>query len=133
LRALDRAATVNCTEVFCSLLLSTQLQKKTTRDSLIPTLMTTTNTVPVSDIVGFRTLSIVLVIKNTAKIVKNSKNTTFRKLDLFPSSGEGKPTLLGPLERASLSPVSETSCFLLFFTIFYCVFNKKDDGYSPKT
>jgi hypothetical protein len=29
-------------------------------------------------------------------------NTKFRKLDLFPSSGEGKevPTLLGPLEKA---------------------------------
>jgi hypothetical protein len=44
-----------------------------------------------------------LLLKNTAKIVKNSKNMTFRKLDLFPSSGAGKPTLLGPLERASLS------------------------------
>jgi hypothetical protein len=33
------------------------------------------------------------------------QNTTFRKLDLFPSSGEGKetPTLLDPLERANLS------------------------------
>jgi hypothetical protein len=33
------------------------------------------------------------------------KNTTFRKLDLFPSSGKIKvaPTLLGPLERASLN------------------------------
>jgi hypothetical protein len=31
------------------------------------------------------------------------KNTTFRKLDLFPSSGEGRetPTLLGTLERAN--------------------------------
>jgi hypothetical protein len=29
---------------------------------------------------------------------------TFRKLDLFPSSGEGRtPTLLGPLERANLN------------------------------
>jgi hypothetical protein len=29
----------------------------------------------------------------------------FRKLDLFPSSGDGKktPTLLGPLERADLN------------------------------
>jgi hypothetical protein len=36
------------------------------------------------------------------------ENTTFRKLDLFPSSGEeGKtPTQLGPLERANLSQVS---------------------------
>jgi hypothetical protein len=53
-----------------------------------------------SEILGFRTLSIVIVIK---KHSKNSKNTTFRKLDLFPSSGEGQPTLLGPLERGSLS------------------------------
>jgi hypothetical protein len=32
-------------------------------------------------------------------------NTTFRKLDLFPSSGEvGKvPTQVGPLERANLN------------------------------
>jgi hypothetical protein len=60
---------------------------------------------------------------------------TFRKLDLFPFSGEGgekTPTQLGPLERANLNhwaqlsrcllphlhlrtetdPVSETSCFL---------------------
>jgi hypothetical protein len=32
------------------------------------------------------------------------ENTTFRKLDLFPSSGEGggeTPTQLGPLERAN--------------------------------
>jgi hypothetical protein len=31
-------------------------------------------------------------------------NTTFRKLDLFPSSGERgeTPTQLGPLERANL-------------------------------
>jgi hypothetical protein len=38
-------------------------------------------------------------------ILKTQKNTTFRKLDLFPSSGEGweTPTLLGPLEIANLS------------------------------
>jgi hypothetical protein len=32
------------------------------------------------------------------------ENWTFRKLDLFPSSGQGKktPTLLGPLERPNL-------------------------------
>jgi hypothetical protein len=31
------------------------------------------------------------------------ENTTFRKLDLFPSSGEGKetPTLLGPVIKVS--------------------------------
>jgi hypothetical protein len=51
-----------------------------------------------SEILGFRTLSIILVLKN-----KLRKNTTLRKLILFPSSGEGKkPILLGPLERASL-------------------------------
>jgi hypothetical protein len=35
------------------------------------------------------------------------KNTTFRKLDLFPASGEGwgTPTLLGPLERANLNQI----------------------------
>jgi hypothetical protein len=35
------------------------------------------------------------------------KNTTFRKLDLFPLSGEGDrypPTLLDPLERTNLNP-----------------------------
>jgi hypothetical protein len=34
------------------------------------------------------------------------ENTTFRKLDLFPSSGEGggeDTTQLGPLERANLN------------------------------
>jgi hypothetical protein len=33
------------------------------------------------------------------------ENTTFRKLDLFPSPGEEResPTLLGPLERADLN------------------------------
>jgi hypothetical protein len=42
----------------------------------------------------------------TLSIARNSENwnTAFRKLDLFPSSGEGRetPTLLGPLERANL-------------------------------
>jgi hypothetical protein len=41
-------------------------------------------------------------------IVQNSKsreNTTFRKLDLFSSSDQGRetPTLLGPLEKATLN------------------------------
>jgi hypothetical protein len=33
-----------------------------------------------------------------------TKNTSFRKLDVFRSSGDGKktPTLLGPLERTNL-------------------------------
>jgi hypothetical protein len=43
----------------------------------------------------------------TLSIIRNSKeleNTTFRKLDLFLSSGDGRktPTLFGPLERANL-------------------------------
>jgi hypothetical protein len=35
-------------------------------------------------------------------ILKNIKNTTFQKLDLFPFSGEGweTPSLLGPFKRA---------------------------------
>jgi hypothetical protein len=34
---------------------------------------------------------------------KKPENTTFQKLDLFPSSGEGgTPTMLGPLERSNL-------------------------------
>jgi hypothetical protein len=37
------------------------------------------------------------------------ENTTFRKLDLFLSSGEGEtPTLLGPLERANLNHWTNT-------------------------
>jgi hypothetical protein len=38
-----------------------------------------------------------------------SKNTTFRKADLFPSSGEmmGALTVLGPLESASLNQSSD--------------------------
>jgi hypothetical protein len=41
----------------------------------------------------------------TSSIVQYSKNATFRKLDLFPSTGqEGKtPSQLGPLERANLN------------------------------
>jgi hypothetical protein len=40
---------------------------------------------------------------------KLTKNTTFRKLDLFPSSGEGKetPTLLDPLERTILNHLAQ--------------------------
>jgi hypothetical protein len=36
------------------------------------------------------------------------KNTTFRKMDLFPSSHDvwETPTLLGPLERANLNQSS---------------------------
>jgi hypothetical protein len=44
-------------------------------------------------------------------ILRNG-NTTFQKLDLFPSSGEGRektPTQVGSLERAN--PVIEISFF----------------------
>jgi hypothetical protein len=79
--------------------------------------------VKLSEILGFRALSIVLVLKN-----KLRKNTTFRKLDLFPSSGDGKTYSVGSLLalskgpnrigfslhlRAETDPVSETSCFSL--------------------
>jgi hypothetical protein len=49
-----------------------------------------------SGLLGFWALSIVWCSK---------KNTTFRKLNLFPSSSEtrGAPTLLGRLETANLS------------------------------
>jgi hypothetical protein len=40
----------------------------------------------------------------------SSGNTTFRKLDLLPSSGEARetPTLLDPLERANLNHWTRT-------------------------
>jgi hypothetical protein len=51
-----------------------------------------------SELLSFWTLSIV-------QYSKKLKSTTFRKLDLFPSSGHrGKtPNQLGPLERANLN------------------------------
>jgi hypothetical protein len=48
-------------------------------------------------------------------IVRNFKNTMFRKLDLFPSASDRRETytLLGPLERvASIAdPVTEVTSF----------------------
>jgi hypothetical protein len=43
-------------------------------------------------------------LRPSSGIIKTQKNTTFRKLDLFPSSGEvwEAPTLFGLLERADL-------------------------------
>jgi hypothetical protein len=43
--------------------------------------------------------------------LKRQKNTTFRKLALFPSSGDGweAPTVLGSLQR--VSPVIEVNTF----------------------
>jgi hypothetical protein len=44
------------------------------------------------------------VLGQSSGILKTLENTTFRKPDLFPSSGEGEtPIPLGPLERANLS------------------------------
>jgi hypothetical protein len=52
------------------------------------------------------------------------QNTTFRKLDLFPSLDEGKetPILLGSLERANLnSTVYHTVFLFLAIEPFSCV------------
>jgi hypothetical protein len=57
---------------------------------------------------GFRRWSITLRIAGILDSVHHPvflklENTTFRKLDLFPSSGEGRtPILLGPLEKGNL-------------------------------
>jgi hypothetical protein len=46
--------------------------------------------------------------------VLGSRNTTFRKLDLFPFSGEGgEDTQLGPLERANLNLIGIFPAFVL--------------------
>jgi hypothetical protein len=58
-------------------------------------------------------------------LLKNKlrNNTTFRKLDLFPSSGEGKkPILLDPLESASLNH------WTINVTNHAGFFNNQDDG-----
>jgi hypothetical protein len=46
---------------------------------------------------------------HSAIFEETQKNTTFRKLDLLPPSGEccETPTLLGPLERDNLKHQSE--------------------------
>jgi hypothetical protein len=48
----------------------------------------------------------------------------FRKLDLFPSSGEERetPTLLAPLERANLGPMFDAS-FVYGWTDRICIHN----------
>jgi hypothetical protein len=79
------------------------------------------------------------------------KNTTFRKLDLFPSSGKimGATTLLDPLETASLNhyqsllalsngPNRISAPFILsevgnISSFRNVVFTETDDGQSPKT
>jgi hypothetical protein len=54
--------------------------------------------------------------------VRHSRNqkTTFRELDLFPSSGEGEtPNLLGPLEGANLKHSTTQKVFFLVFRTPY--------------
>jgi hypothetical protein len=74
-----------------------------------------------SEALGFWTLSAVL---NSREI----ENTVFRKLGLFPTSGEGSetPTLSGPLERANLNPVirqnpSDSTEYDTFVATDFCV------------
>jgi hypothetical protein len=45
------------------------------------------------------------------------ENTTFRKLDLFPSSGEGREItiLLFPLERVNLNHWTDETFFIFYF------------------
>jgi hypothetical protein len=72
------------------------------------------------------------------------KNTTFRKLDLFQSSCEGRETssLLGPLERANLTTepglalsnvTNRMSPTLSHEDENRYSFRTPDDGQSPKT
>jgi hypothetical protein len=66
------------------------------------------------------------MVYNTRKLcVFVLKNTMFRKMDLFPSSGEGMQThtLLGLLEKARLN----------LWTSFVSPFIIPDDGQGPKT
>jgi hypothetical protein len=57
-----------------------------------------------SELLGFWTLPII-------RYSEGLKNTAFRKLDLFPPSGEGgkTPTLLGPLERVNFNHWTQQS------------------------
>jgi hypothetical protein len=75
------------------------------------------------------------------------RNTTFRKLDLFPSSGKKTPTQLGPLERANVNhcllppfylrtetdPVSETSCSFKYRTMDKVHKPRNSLCYSPSS
>jgi hypothetical protein len=56
---------------------------------------------------------------------KKVENTTFRKLGLYPTSGEGgeTPTLSGHLKRANLN----------HWTFCSLVFGIPDEGQSPKS
>jgi hypothetical protein len=83
--------------------------------------------------------------------VLGSRNTTFRKLGLFPSSGEGEekiPTQLGPLEKDGLwfrltlskgpnwvgvfSPSPEDGNRCSFRNVVFILLRTPDDGRSPK-
>jgi hypothetical protein len=50
---------------------------------------------------------LVFGLRPSPGILKKKLDNTFRKLDLFPSSGEwGDPTLLSPLQTANLISTS---------------------------
>jgi hypothetical protein len=56
----------------------------------------------------YSTQSYLVLLLFPSSSVLGSRNTTFQKLDLFPSSGEGEektPTQLGSLERSSFRNV----------------------------
>jgi hypothetical protein len=71
--------------------------------------------------IGFWTLSIVWIFNRL-----NTQYTTFRRLDLSPSSGKKekrkkmvrKPILLGPLERANLNHWSRSSLRNVVYFVF---------------
>jgi hypothetical protein len=89
-----------------------------------------------SGLLGFWTLS-------SVRYSKKQKNTTFRKLDLFPSSGEGAGDTLGRLERACPNhwanwvggsfPLTWGRKQIRFPKRCVLFFRIPDDGQSPKT
>jgi hypothetical protein len=60
---------------------------------------------------------------------KKFKNATFRKLDLFPSSGQGEktPSQLGPVERANLL------IFLEYWTMDKVQKRTNSECYTPSS
>jgi hypothetical protein len=77
-----------------------------------------------SGLLFFFTLSIV-------RYSKKLENTAFHKMDLFPSSGEGKtPTLLGLLERANLKISSFQNIVFSIFLEYRTVDKVQKPGIS---
>jgi hypothetical protein len=56
------------------------------------------------------------------------RDTTFLKLDLFPSSGEGGPTLLGPLAGANLNHSRPSFRNVSVLSIVFII---PEDGHRP--